>query len=110
MWHSLFHISCSTSTIKSIGRTASGSARHLLKDAKYPSCMNCVHYIEFTNDYPWDDIPTNKLKKCGKFSGKNKLTGETKNVFISVCREDKNKCGEQGRFFEPNVEKVKNKH
>jgi len=67
---------------------------------KIPSCENCIHYIEYTNDYPWNDVPANTFKKCSKFSGKNTLTGETKTIFISVCREDKNKCGEQGRFFE----------
>ena len=103
----------------SLSSLISKTARHFVENAnsrpyafhpklpelvKVPSCADCIHYIEYTNDYPWNDVPANTFKKCGKFSGKNKLTGETKTIFISVCREDKNKCGEQGRFFEAKKE------
>jgi len=77
-----------------------GNSLQKYEGVKNPICNNCIHLVEYTHDYPWDQSPDNKLKGCSKFIIKSLVSGVKKYEFASVCREDKNKCGQEGRFFE----------
>jgi len=60
-----------------------------IKNAKYPACKNCVHYIEHT-DYT--------LSKCAFFGEKNLITGEIKYNYADLTRN--NECDISGKYFE----------
>jgi hypothetical protein len=41
-----------------------------------PICSKCVHFIEHTNNYPYDPIPSDKqYGRCKKFGEINMITG-----------------------------------
>jgi len=60
-----------------------------IKNAEYPACKNCVHYIEH-KDY-W-------LSRCAIFGEKNLITGEIKYNYADLTR--KYECGDLGKYFE----------
>jgi len=71
-----------------------------IKNNDLPCCVNCIHFIEHKNNYPYDPIPDNNLGKCKLFGTKNIVTCEIDNEYASACREDKNKCGQGGKYFQ----------
>jgi hypothetical protein len=65
-----------------------------IRNKKLPICSECVHFIEHTNNYPYDPITSNeRYGKCKKFGEVNMITGIIENDFASDCRLDNNKCG-----------------
>jgi hypothetical protein len=60
-----------------------------IKNAEYPACKNCVHYIEH-KDYT--------LSRCAFFGEKNLITGEIKYNYADLTRE--NECDISGKYFE----------
>jgi hypothetical protein len=41
-------------------------------------------------------------KRCMKFGHTNIVTGEIKHLYAANVRDDKNKCGEDAKYFEEN--------
>ena len=72
----------------------------VIKNNDLPCCVNCIHFIEYKNNYPFDSRPDNQMGKCKLFATKNIVTCEIDNELASVCREDKKKCGPQGKYFQ----------
>ena len=65
-----------------------------IRNKELPICSKCVHFIEHTNNYPYDPIPSNELHgRCKKFGEVNMITGIIENDFATDCRLDNNKCG-----------------
>jgi len=67
----------------------------IIKNGNYPACRNCVHFSPFN----YDDF-TSSLSKCEKFGTKNILTDKITYEFADLCRDDDNKCGTEGKYFE----------
>ena len=55
-------------------------------------CNRCVHYIQDSNYH--------FLNKCSKFEKIDLFTGNIKYNYADLCREDNNKCGIYGKWFE----------
>ena len=65
-----------------------------IRNKALPICSNCLHFIEHTNNYPYDPIPSNeKYGKCKKFGEINMITGSIEHDLASDCRLTENKCG-----------------
>jgi hypothetical protein len=63
-----------------------------IKNINNPSCTNCIHFRP--------SPPFNENGKCSMFGYKNLVTNEVNYNLASICREDKNKCGLEGKFYE----------
>ncbi len=65
-----------------------------------PACVNCVNYIEYKRDYPYDELYTKyKYGNCSKFGTQNLVNGVIEYDQAAYCRKNDNKCGEDGRYF-----------
>jgi hypothetical protein len=65
-----------------------------IRNQELPICKNCVHFIEHTNNYPYDPIPCDKqYGKCKKFGEMNMITGAIEYDIATDCRLNVNKCG-----------------
>jgi len=62
-----------------------------------PSCSKCIHYRGFYSILLLD----NHFGKCNKFGVKDIVTGKIKYDYADIVRNDENKCGQNGIFFEP---------
>jgi len=72
-----------------------------IKNANLKSCVNCMNFIEEKNNYPYEELPNDKLYgKCKKFGTQNLVTGEIDNETAIICRNDNNKCSSMGKYFE----------
>ena len=77
----------------------------IIKNADLPSCKNCIYYEpKNENDY-------SSLNKCNKFGVKNIINDEINYDYADSCRNDENKCGMKGKYFEeetnPNMKMLK---
>jgi len=71
-----------------------------IRNKELPICSNCLHFIEHTNNYPYDPIPSNeKYGRCKKFGEVNLITGAMKYDSAGNCRLDVNKCGNLGSEY-----------
>jgi hypothetical protein len=76
-----------------------------IRNKELPICINCVHFVEHTNNYPYDPIPSDEqYGKCKKFGEVNMITGRIKYDLASDCRLNMNKCGDFGSEY---TEKIK---
>ena len=50
-----------------------------IKNNDLPCCVNCIHFIESKNNYPYDTIPDNNSGKCKLFGVKN-----VKNIILYI--------------------------
>jgi hypothetical protein len=68
----------------------------IIKNGKFPACKNCIHYRPsiFSNDY------TSTLSKCVNFGNKDILTDKISYDFADSCRNDEDRCGLEGKYFE----------
>jgi hypothetical protein len=73
------------------------NSKQIIKNIHIPSCRNCVYYKPsyYTTDF------TASYNKCDKFGHKNVITNEITTDFADMCRRDENKCGNNGKYFEP---------
>lgn len=75
-------------------------------NSNLPKCVDCVHYIppdyEFISNYA----------KCKEFGKMEITTGKITNEFTDNCRQDKYKCGLEGKNFvkEEYIKSKKLKH
>ena len=68
-------------------------------------CSNCLHFIEHTNNYPYDPIPSDEqYGRCKKFGEVNLITGSIDYDLASNCRLNVSKCGNFGSEY---TEKIK---
>ncbi len=74
--------------------------KNFIRNKEFPICSNCVHFIEHTNNYPYDPIPSDeKYGKCNKFGEVNLITGRIDYDLASHCRLNINKCGDYGSEY-----------
>jgi hypothetical protein len=66
-----------------------------IKNLNYPVCAKCVHYDEFDHHNP---IP--EYSRCKKFGKMDLVSGQIKYDYASICRDNDDKCGEKGFFYE----------
>jgi len=73
------------------------NSEKIIKNINLPSCKNCRFYkpVYTTNDF------TSYLSTCEKFGEKNIFTDEITYGYASASRNSENKCGEEGKYFEP---------
>ena len=74
-----------------------------IKDLNLPSCVNCVHFLDYQRRDSYDYDKNHDLGGCAKFGTKNMVSGEIKYDFASTCRIDKTRCGEKGAYYNPIV-------
>jgi len=74
----------------------------IIKNINIPSCRNCKY---FQPSSIYDTNFASNLNKCNKFGSKNIITDEILHDYADSCRNDENKCGEKGAYFEeePNI-------
>jgi hypothetical protein len=72
------------------------SSEKIIKNINIPSCRNCVHYKP---SYSTTDF-TGSFNKCHKFGNKNIITNKISYDYADMCRNNENKCGNEGKYFE----------
>ena len=71
-----------------------------IRNKALPVCSNCVNFIEHTNNYPYDPMPSNeKYGRCKKFGEVNVITGTIEYDLASDSRFTDSKCGKFGSEF-----------
>jgi hypothetical protein len=72
------------------------SSEKIIKNINIPSCRNCVHYKPsyYTTDF------TASSNTCDKFGVKNIITNKISYDYADMCRNNENKCGNEGKYFE----------
>ena len=71
-----------------------------IRNTELPSCFNCIHFIEHTNNYPYDSVPSDKeYGRCKKFGEVDLVTGLIEYDFAKNCRNDIKKCGKNGAEY-----------
>lgn len=65
-----------------------------IRNKQLPICTECLHFIEHTNNYPYDPISSNeRYGKCKKFGEINMITGLIEHDLAIDCRLNDDKCG-----------------
>jgi hypothetical protein len=73
---------------------------NFIRNTALPICLNCVHFIEHTNNYPYDPIPNNeKYGRCKKFGEVNMVSGVIEYDLAINCRLSDSKCRKFGSEF-----------
>jgi hypothetical protein len=69
-------------------------------------CITCVNYIKYKCTDPYDEIyyTQTKIGKCSVFGTENLVTGEIVHENALICRNDENKCGYNGRYYNKNID------
>jgi hypothetical protein len=85
--------------------TVFSTQKIFIRNTELPNCFNCLHFIEYKNNYPYDPIPCNtQYGKCKKFGEVNLITGVIEYDFANNCRNDVNKCGKLGSEYMKKIE------
>ena len=75
-------------------KSAFSTGKNLIRNTKLPICSNCLHFIEHTNNYPYDPKPCDEqYGRCKKFGEINMITGIIEHDFATDCRLNNDKCG-----------------
>ena len=70
----------------------------IIKNIDIPSCRNCIHYNPpFYSDF------TSSISQCNYFGTKDINTDTISYDYADICRNDENKCGIEGKYFEENT-------
>jgi len=81
------------------------SQKIFIRNKELPICSKCLHFIEHTNNYPYDPIPSDKqYGRCKKFGEINMITGEIEYDLARNSRLNDSKCGKIGSEY---TEKIK---
>jgi len=81
------------------------TGKNSIRNKKLPICSNCLHFIEHTNNYPYDPIPNDEqYARCKKFGEVNLITGAIEYDLAKNCRLNVEKCGNLGSEY---MEKIK---
>ncbi len=80
------------------------SGNFFIRNKELPICINCIHFMEHKNNYPYDSLPNDKLYgKCNKFGEVNFITGSIDYDFAKDCRKDNSKCGKNGSEYNSKI-------
>jgi hypothetical protein len=80
--------------------TIKDNIKYPIRNTNFPSCINCTHFIEHTNLYPYDSPTSDKdYGRCKKFGEINLITGSIEYDFAKDCRYNENKCGKSGSEY-----------
>jgi hypothetical protein len=72
--------------------------KQFIKNAKVPICKQCSFFLPHTiAKHKYD------LGVCKKFGEKNVLSGEIKYYLASINRQDTNRCGLNGTYYEKTI-------
>ena len=73
-------------------------SKQFIKNAKLPVCKQCSFFVPYTvAKHKYD------LGLCKKFGEKNILSGEIKYYLASATRQDTNRCGSAGTYYEKTI-------
>ena len=76
-----------------------------IKNKSSKLCINCIHFIEDKNNYPYDPNPSDEqYGRCKKFGEVNLITGVIEYDLAKNCRLNVSKCGNFGSEY---TEKIK---
>ena len=71
-----------------------------IRNIGLPICVNCIHFIEYKNNYPYDPFPNDNLDgRCKKFGEIDSITGVIEYDFARHCRNNEKKCGKTGTEY-----------
>ena len=72
------------------------SSDKIIKNINIPACKNCIYYkpCMFDSDF------TSIVNTCEKFGNKNIITDKITYDYANLCRQQDDKCGEEGKYFE----------
>jgi hypothetical protein len=59
------------------------------------NCTQCIYYEP--RDHPF----TNCLSKCRRFGERDSESGRITYEYADLCRKNEQKCGQEGKYFEP---------
>jgi hypothetical protein len=80
--------------------TALSTEKIFIRNKCLPICANCIHFIEHTNNYPYDPLPDDRFYgKCKKYGELDLISGVINHDFAKHCRMDNTKCGKMGTDF-----------
>jgi len=66
-----------------------------------PACINCIHYIKYHQEDPYESLPDDSnYGKCKLFGKKDLVSGEIEYEYAKYCREDDKLCGKDGKKYE----------
>lgn len=92
---------CLLSTKSGAGMGTGLGMVNTVRNIQFPVCKNCVHFIEHTNNYPYDPVPDNEqYGKCKKFGEMDVVSGAVHHDYARLCRENTKKCGIRGSEYE----------
>ena len=73
----------------------------VIRNIKYPNCVNCRHFIAYTNQFTlYPTHETNRYGRCKQFGEINVVTGQVNYDLACVCRDNAKKCGLEGQSYE----------
>jgi len=76
-----------------------------IRNKNLPICLNCLHFIENTNNYPYDSSPSYEdYGRCKKFGKVNLITGVIEYDSAINCRLNDRQCGNSGLEY---IDKIK---
>lgn len=72
------------------------------------ACINCKYYTPYKFTNPQDEIYYSNTKHgtCSKYEHVNVVTGKVTSISALECREDKTKCGLDGKYYEEEKRQV----
>jgi len=77
-------------------------AKHspLIENIKPPTCVNCIHFVKYSDMYSSRGDVNQELGKCKVFGKKNLVSGRITYDYATVSRTSDNKCGIEGKYYE----------
>jgi hypothetical protein len=67
----------------------------IINNKNIPVCRNCIHFLPNSGS-EFSSI----ISQCNKFADKDLKTDEIIFNYADNCRDDENKCGKNGNYFE----------
>jgi len=81
------------------------SEKLFIRNKELPICSKCLNFIEHTNNYPYDPIPSNEQHgRCKKFGEVNMITGAIEYDLAINCRLNVSKCGKLGSEYTEKIQ------
>ena len=67
--------------------------KFFIRNKELPVCSNCLHFIGYTKNNPFDSY------RCKKFGEMDVITGAIKYDYAAVCRLGDDNCGTKGSHY-----------
>jgi len=68
----------------------------IIENYEFPECRSCKYFEPRTIDSEFAGL----FSKCTKFGNKDRITGEIDYNYADLNRNNENKCGIKGRYYE----------